>query len=147
PLQNDRETFGAITFVATEGSYDEKDLQLAIELARRFSLYLDNSKLFTEQVMARKEVEKLVRKLQKAVDSRDIFLGICSHELKTPVTSLMLLAQITLRQLGRDQFLLDKNSVSALVGKFNKQIDRLAQLIEAMLDVSRIDSGKFIFRK
>lgn len=146
PLKNERETIGFITFLAKH-EFDEQGYYLAKELARRISLYIDNFNLFDGQVKGRMQVEKLVGKLQKAIDSRDIFLGICSHELKTPVTSLKLLSQITLRQLERDQFLLDKGNVTLNVQKFSKQIDRLANLIEAMLDVSRIDSGRLIFRK
>jgi signal transduction histidine kinase len=146
PLRNERETIGFITFLSKQ-EFDEQGYYLARELARRISLYIDNLNLFDDQVKGRFQVEKLVGKLQKAIDSRDIFLGICSHELKTPVTSLKLLSQITLRQLERDQYLLDKGNVTLNVQKFSKQIDRLAHLIEAMLDVSRIDSGRLIFRK
>lgn len=146
PLKDEKETFGFITF-ESKYKFDEQDFYLAKELARRISLNIINAHLLNQHVTARKEVEKLVKKLQRAVDSRDIFLGICSHELKTPVTSLKLLSQITMRQLERDQFVIDKKNVFANILKFSKQIDRLTHLIETMLDVSRIDSGKLIFRK
>ena len=85
----------------------------------------------TAEATARQRSESLALELQTAVQARDEFLGIASHELKTPLTSLRL--QLQMAQRG-------KHAVDP--GKLLKQADRLLRLIEDMLDISRIDAGK-----
>jgi signal transduction histidine kinase len=92
------------------------------------------------------DIDDLFVENAKAIQSRDVFLGICSHELKTPVTSLKLQIQLTLRQLSKEQYQISQQNVKETVTKLSNQVDRMAQLIEAMLDVSRIDSGKLLYR-
>ncbi len=80
---------------------------------------------------------------QAAIRARDEFLSIASHELKTPLTPI----QITLATLQRrlPQLVSDQASLEWLTGKLRalvQQGDRLAHLIETLLDVSRISSGR-----
>ncbi len=72
---------------------------------------------------------------------KDRFLGIASHELKTPVTSIKAYAQLlekTFRQSG------DTKS-AGLLAKMNNQADRLGSLIADLLDVTKINNGKLQF--
>jgi len=81
--------------------------------------------------------------LQKAVVARDTFLGIASHELKTPLTSLKLQSQINLRILdehGPSAFPQDR--IRKVIEGPVTQIDRLSRLVDDMLDISRISSGR-----
>jgi PAS domain S-box-containing protein len=75
-------------------------------------------------------------KLAQALQGRDEFLSIASHELKTPVTSLKLQLQMGLR--GD----LDADKIRKIFQTANRQVDRLTALVEDLLDVSRIRSGK-----
>ncbi|MCX2573055.1 PAS domain-containing protein [Pedobacter sandarakinus] len=72
---------------------------------------------------------------------KDIFLGIASHELKTPVTSLKAYAQVMESMFKRSG---DFNSAEML-SRMNKQIDRLTSLINDLLDVTKINAGKLQF--
>lgn len=72
---------------------------------------------------------------------KDNFLGIASHELKTPVTSLKAYAQVMEAMFKRSGDL--KNA--ELLGKMNKQIDRLTNLISDLLDVTKINAGRLQF--
>lgn len=84
-------------------------------------------------------------KLRRMVAARDEFLSIASHELKTPLTSLKLQSQLHLR-------LINKNSpeaysperVNDLVFQTERQVLRLTRLVDDMLDVSRIRTGKMV---
>jgi PAS domain S-box-containing protein len=96
----------------------------------------------SERRAAEQNAIKLVQ-AEEAVRMRDEFLSIASHELKTPLTSL----QLHLLTLSR----LVEKSPDAIVGtlgvgdrleKAHKQIRRLTALIEALLDVSRIATGR-----
>lgn len=69
---------------------------------------------------------------------KDTFLGIASHELKTPLTSLKLYAQVLERMLRKTGD--DKNAEFAK--KMDVQIAKLSSLITDLLDVTKINSGK-----
>lgn len=83
-----------------------------------------------------------ITKRKQLENQKDEFLGIASHELKTPVTSVKAYGQLLERKFKEKG---DKES-STLLHKMNKQIDRLSLLINDLLDVSRIQSGKIQFR-
>lgn len=126
--------FGALTFVSSESGmkYDQHAVLTAEELARRVALAFDNSNLYKIS--------------QDAIEIRNDFLSIASHELNTPITSLKLQLQMVKKGLlmGKEgNFPLERfsKSVEASV----KQVDRLINLITVLLDVSRIQSGKFTF--
>ena len=73
---------------------------------------------------------------------KDEFLGVASHELKTPVTSIKGYTQLLERRFRNDG---DERS-AALLQKMNVQLQKLTLLIEDLLDVTRIESGKLLFR-
>jgi PAS domain S-box-containing protein len=93
--------------------------------------------------VAREAAERKKWELEEAVRARDTFLSICSHELKTPLTSLKLQAGV-IRMLFEksDVETLRSPKVRELVLDADKEIDRINRLINDMLDVSRIRSGK-----
>ena len=82
------------------------------------------------------------KELEKAVGIRDNFISIASHELKTPVTSLKVYAEVLLRQFNKEK---DYKSTDYLK-KILRQIDKLTLLIQDLLDVSRIQSNQLTFR-
>jgi signal transduction histidine kinase len=96
----------------------------------------------TKAEIAASELELSKRELQKAVSHRDNFISIASHELKTPVTSLKVYAQLLLRQSSQKE---DKKTVDYLT-KINRQIDKLTSLIQDLLNVSRIQKNQLTFR-
>jgi PAS domain S-box-containing protein len=71
---------------------------------------------------------------------KDNFLGIASHELKTPLTSLKLYSQFLEKNLRKQQD--DNNATVAL--KMDEQINKLNNLINDLLDVTKIQNGKII---
>lgn len=71
------------------------------------------------------------------------FLSIASHELKTPITGLKLQAEMAKRAIekhGPDAFCAER--VKKLVDNFHYDINRLKRLVDDILDLSRITSGK-----
>lgn len=72
---------------------------------------------------------------------KDNFLGVASHELKTPVTSIKAYAQVVEMMLKRSG---DEKNLE-LIGKMNRQINRLTALISDLLDVTKINTGKLTF--
>ena len=89
----------------------------------------------TEQRKAEEERVRLAQ-AQEAVRLRDDFLSIASHELKTPLTALQLQLRSIRVQVGPSNGLGDKIDRAMRVGV------RLANLVEALMDVSRFATGK-----
>jgi signal transduction histidine kinase len=116
------------------------------------------SKAMKQQVealeQARREQEALLQQLQstqleleQAVRMRDDFMSIVAHEVRTPLNGLILETQLRKMHLARDNaaaFTLDK--MHAMVDRDERQIKILIRLIEDMLDVSRIRTGKLSIR-
>jgi signal transduction histidine kinase len=86
------------------------------------------------------------RNLQRAVRVRDDFLSMASHELRTPLTSLKVHIQGALRAATRRNE--DPVPVSQYVAKLETlehNVTRLAQLVDSLLDISRINAGRLDF--
>jgi PAS domain S-box-containing protein len=95
----------------------------------------------TERKRAQEEREDLLRNLQQALTTRDDFLSIASHELKTPLTSL----RLQLDSLERIRAKAPPEVADQLHRKadvLRRQIGRLTQLINNLLDVSNISSRR-----
>jgi PAS domain S-box-containing protein len=75
---------------------------------------------------------------QEALRLRDEFLSIASHELKTPLTAL----QLQLQSLRERVESMD-GRVAAKLDRAARSSERLAELVEALLDVSRLATGRF----
>lgn len=91
------------------------------------------------------ERSRLLNREREAVQVRDQFLSIASHELKTPLTSLLINAQLLERRTEREGEAGSANhrSAEAIV----RQSRRLRSLIDAMLDVSRIAGGQLSIQR
>ena len=74
---------------------------------------------------------------------KDDFLGIASHELKTPVTSIKAYAQVLGAMLSSE----GEEKKAQMVMKMDAQLNRLTNLIGDLLDVTKINSGRILFNK
>jgi PAS domain S-box-containing protein len=91
-------------------------------------------------ITERKRAEEALR---QAVQTRDEFISICSHELKTPITSMKLQFQMAERQLKRgDRRVFSEGLAAKRIESTNRQLDRMTRLIEEMLDVTRFSQGR-----
>jgi PAS domain S-box-containing protein len=124
PLVAHGRTLGAISFIAAESDrrYETEDVALAENLAASAAIAIDNSRLY--------------RIAQNANRLKDEFIATLSHELRTPLTSILGWAHL-LRAGQLDE----KNAVSALE-TIERNARAQAQLIDDLLDVSRIITGK-----
>lgn len=75
---------------------------------------------------------------KKAIELKDEFLGIASHELKTPLTSLKAFSYILETKLQQAE----NTEALTLLSKMNKQVDKLTTLVMELLDVTKIENGQ-----
>lgn len=79
-----------------------------------------------------------IRKMQE--QQKDEFIAVASHELKTPVTSIKAYAEILLERVERSG---DEKNVTMLK-KLNVQVNRLAALINTLLDTTKLTAGDML---
>jgi PAS domain S-box-containing protein len=123
PIPGRHSVQGVIGFAsASPNRYTSAELILAQDLARRISFALENARLYLEA--------------QQANRAKDEFLATLSHELRTPLNAI----------LGWTQILRSKRLDEVTAARAFEAIERnakaQAQLIEDMLDVSRIITGR-----
>jgi PAS domain S-box-containing protein len=85
-----------------------------------------------------------VKKEREREKSKDDFISMISHELKTPITSIKAYNQILLRNIERKD---KQNSQRQLVIKMDEQVDRLNRLLANFLEVSRLQTGRIRLEK
>jgi signal transduction histidine kinase len=88
------------------------------------------------------QIRNLIGALNFQLSSKDEFLSIASHELKTPLTSMKLHLQIKRRQADRGEAESFKPELmKTFFTSQEQQINRLTRLVDDVLDISRIESG------
>jgi predicted ATPase/signal transduction histidine kinase len=107
--------------------YGRDDLALAEEVARRAAITIDNARLY--------------RASQEAARAQREFLTVASHELNTPLTSLMLAVE-AIRRATRSVRPVEPSTMSSLLDLVGRQGARLTRLTRDLLDVSRIEAGR-----
>ena len=85
---------------------------------------------------------KAAGELKQAIALRDEFLSVASHELRTPLTALKLQLDGLSKVLPRVPTATDPRIEKKVVAA-QRQTDRLRQIIDGLLDVSRIAMGRF----
>lgn len=124
PLVSPSGTFGAITFAFAESGrhYAKDDLNFAQQVAARASLAIENARAY--------------RRTHEANRLKDEFLATLSHELRTPLNAILGYAQMLKTQMLKGQ------QASQAVDIVTRNAEGLRQIIDDVLDVSRIVAGK-----
>ncbi|MCU0681797.1 MAG: response regulator [Polyangiaceae bacterium] len=133
PLRVAGRTLGVLTLASPARTFLGDDLPFVEELALRAAVALDNARLFALAARERERAETANR-------AKDEFLAAVSHELRTPLNAMLGWAHM-LRAGALDE----RNRARALdVIERNARVQN--QLIEDLLDISRIISGKLRLR-
>jgi signal transduction histidine kinase len=144
-------------FVGTqniETIINEGDEELITILANQIGEALENARLFEKTWRSQQELEKKVeertRDLTHALEEVKIisrrktdFISAVSHELRTPLTSVKGYASILLAGKLGDL----PEDVRSRIDKINRHSDELTHLVNDLLDIARIESGKAVMKK
>jgi PAS domain S-box-containing protein len=93
----------------------------------------------TAQKEAKETADRLYEQIKQLNDKKDEFIGLASHELKTPLTSIKGYLQILSRMHA------DPNTARFL-DKTLQQLNKLTGLVNDLLDVTKIEAGKLQFQ-
>ena len=116
--------WASLTFVAAESGrrYDDRDLAVAEDLAHRAAVAIENARLY--------------QRVREADRRKDEFLAMLAHELRNPLAPIRNAAAV-LGHAGADAR--DRRRGREMI---ERQVTHLARLVDDLLDVSRIASGK-----
>ena len=98
----------------------------------------------TDEITGAVAVFRDVTALRQLDHMKNEFMSIASHELRTPLTSLLLASRLIQRWVSRSDRCDD---LRRLAGDVTKQVLRMNQLINDMLDMTRINSDHFVMLK
>jgi K+-sensing histidine kinase KdpD len=133
PLRTRTETIGALTLIHAESGriYDEADLAVAQEVGWRAGLAVEKARMYEQSQLARAELER-------SNQAKDEFLGIVSHELKSPLAIIY----GDVRFLRTNRAHLDSQDVEKLLADAEEESGKLSDLIDDFLMLARLDVGK-----
>jgi signal transduction histidine kinase len=135
PLLSGAEAIGMLSVVRREpDSFEEEEIELLALLGRFLGATVQNIRAYEAE---RETVEELRRLSALRAD----FVSLVSHELRSPMASLIGSAQ-TLRERWRE---LAAEQRESFLGLIAHETSRLSALVEDVLDTSRIEAGTFTY--
>ncbi|HUH13167.1 MAG TPA: ATP-binding protein [Longimicrobiales bacterium] len=126
PLVGSAGTVGALGFYSASPArrYDEDDLALAEELARRAALAVENARLYQEA--------------RQAIKARDEVLSVVSHDVGNPLAAIFVGTRLLRRMLtARDE----TDPALGPVEMLRKSAEQIQRLISDLMEIQRIESG------
>jgi predicted ATPase/signal transduction histidine kinase len=148
PILRQTELVGALYLEnnLVAGAFTHESLTVASLLASQAAISLQNAMLFADLERAADERARLLGEAEEALEIRDEFLSIASHELLTPLTPLRLQMQLLQRHIKDPSFAAHPKAQGfyRLLDVSNHQIERLTRLVHDLLDVSRLRAGQLV---
>lgn len=108
------------------------------EVINVVSIAIDRAELMENINKTNKDLEKANEKLELLDKLKDEFVSVASHELRTPMTAIKSYVWLALNGRGGS---IDQKAREYLIRVYNS-IERLIHLVNEMLDISRIESGR-----
>ena len=125
PLVNSGKPLGALTLVTSASGrrYEIADLSLAADLARRAAIVVEHARLFHEA--------------QQATRARDDVLAVVAHDLRNPLNTVTMAISLMLENTPVEN-VQERRQVEIV----RRAADRMNRMIQDLLDVRRMESGR-----
>jgi len=139
PLLFGDQVVGMITLDKREPAfYTEAHARLALSFAAQAAIALENARLFQETQKSKDAAEQSQRAAEAANRAKSVFLANMSHELRTPLNAIIGYSEI----LQEEAEELGQDSLTADLDKIRVAGRHLLNLINDILDLSKIEAGK-----
>ena len=126
PLASSGPPLGALTLVTSDASgrrFSIADLSLAADLARRAAIVVEHARLFNEA--------------QQATRARDDVLAVVAHDLRNPLNTVSMAVSLMLESTPPER-VQERRQVEIV----RRAADRMNRMIQDLLDVKRMESGR-----
>lgn len=127
PLVTSGKPLGALTLVTSNSGrrYDVADLSLAADVARRAAIVVEHARLFHEA--------------QQATRARDDVLAVVAHDLRNPLNTVTMAVSLMLESTP-----VERTQERRQVEIVRRAADRMNRMIQDLLDVKRMESGRMV---
>lgn len=122
--------------------FGESHLEVLRLFGEHVAAVIDRAEMLDRMGDRTRQLEADNEKLSDLNRVKDVFLSTASHELKTPLTSVIAYAEI----LDDHDSRLSREQARDFVGRLRTEAQRLMNLIEDILDLSRLESGKLALK-
>ncbi len=152
PMTIEKRILGGLTLsFAEERTFTEEDRTFILALAQQSAQAVERARLYAESQASaevlRERVEERTRELQEALvqaqsadRAKGALLATVSHEMRTPLSSIVGFSNLILNRKPQPEKTLEYASF------INAEARRLATLINDFLDLQRIEAGREVFR-
>jgi len=132
PLVARGRAFGAISFTMTDSgrSFTDDDVSLALELARRSAVAIDNALIYQRSIALRQEAEA-------ASTAKTDFMAKMSHEIRTPINAMMGYAELLEMGISGDV----TETQAKQLARIRASGEHLTALVNEILDLAKIEAG------
>jgi signal transduction histidine kinase/DNA-binding response OmpR family regulator len=143
PLGAGASALGVVVLAKTRpgSAFDAAEIPLLEELASRAAIAFENARLYRNLHREMQRSRSAEEKLQETNRRKDEFLAMLSHELRNPLAPIRNAAEVMRRIAPADAGIAWARDV------VERQVTHLAQLVDDLLDVSRITQGKITLKK
>ncbi|MDP9046789.1 MAG: HAMP domain-containing histidine kinase [Bacteroidota bacterium] len=111
----------------------------AVSNAEKLAATMDVMRVHLKDALIQKEKDK--QAIEELMVKKDEFMNVASHELKTPITTMKAYLQILQKMIPSTSVA----SAGDFIVKANKQVKKLTDLVDDLLDVSKIHAGKMTY--
>lgn len=128
-------------------TYQEEHIEIFQRLAKRLSVIVEKSSLVSQLADQKKAIEQQNEELKQLNGVKNTFIGIAAHDLRNPISSIRLGMEILTEtqtwqgEMDREEFL------SLYMDTVDRQTSHMLSLLDDLLDISQIESGKLSLKQ
>ena len=123
----------------TPNMYASVHVDIFQQIAGQLSVMVEKGELVAELAAQKLELEQKNAELQRSNDVKNSFLGVAAHDLRNPISNI----QMAISLLMDKSFALAAEEREDMLAEIDKQTHYMLNLLNDLLDVSHIESGKF----
>lgn len=135
---NERELYGFIV-TDSENEFKDQDIQSIVTYIRTIILAFENRNLYTKLLGEIEKLENTTNQLRESEKFKNIFLANVSHEIKSPIVPIK--GYIEMMAEGKMGDINVKQRKALIISR--KNIERLEEIIDNILNYSKMESGKY----
>jgi signal transduction histidine kinase len=123
-------------------TYQDEHIDIFLRLAKRLSVIVEKSSLVSQLADQKKAIEQQNEELKRLNGVKNTFIGIAAHDLRNPISNLRLGMEI-LTETQTWQGEMDREEFLALyMDTVDRQTSHMLSLLNDLLDISQIESGR-----
>lgn len=128
---------------ATPHRYSSDHVAVFRSIAAQLSVIVEKGRLASDLDAKKQEVEQQNQDLRRLDTVKSRFLGMVAHDLRNPIASIQMAAEL----LADPEAFLDSDERQAFLSDINRQAGYMVDLIDDLLDVTKIEAGRLDLRK